>query len=216
MPKALIFMPFDPKHSGYVGAQVEYGEQGDMKKNKKVKEFLIRKGFSVAIEWYTGQKLPHIQSFDNGHIYIRGHGHAGEPNIYSAKAAGERMSYEKVYERLRESGLPKSFSGQIHCFSCHSGEPGDPDRDPLATITPYARMFADHLYTNGYRAATFYGYLGPLDSYPKHGSKGVNIYSRNPYSSRDAQEQEYGTWDQARVGFRPTVNHAKKKRFWLF
>lgn len=211
MPKALIFMPFDPNHDMYRMSRIEYGDEGGTQKNLKVKEFLISRGFSVAVEWYTGKKLPHIQSFDNGHIYIRGHGHAGEPNIYSAKSFGERISYEKVYERLRASGLPKSFSGEIHCFNCHSGEPGDPNKDMLATPTPYARMFADHMYTKGYRAATFYGYLGPLDSLPKQGSKGLNIYSRNPYVAQD--KQEYGTWDQARVGFRPTVNLKRKKWF---
>jgi len=204
MPKALIFMPFDPNHSMYQMSRIEYGEEGSMKKNKKVKEFLISQGFSVAIEWYTGEKLPHIQSFDNGHIYIRGHGHAGEHKIYSAKSFGEEVSYSTVHDRLVASGLPKSFSGHIHCYNCHSGEPGNPAENMFASKIPYARMFADHMYTNGYRSAKFYGYLGPLDSFAKEGSQGTNIYSRNPYVAKD--QQEYGTWDQARVAFRPTVS----------
>ncbi len=201
MAKALIFMPFDPNHSSIQRCRSEYANDGKYEKNKKVKEFLVKKGYSVMIEWYSGKKLPYLQSLDTGAIYIRGHGIAGDHSIISSSQLGEEVSYDTVFERLLESGLKQTFQGHIHCYNCHSAEPGKKGFSKV----PYARMFADHMFSRGYKSCKFYGYLGPLDSFPKDGSKGKDIYSRDPYA--DKGKQEYGTWDEARVSFKPTVNN---------
>lgn len=198
--KALIFMPFDPKLGSYKNCLIEYADNGDYAKNKKVKEFLIKKGYNVMVEWYSGKKLPYMQSLDTGAIYIRGHGDAGDHYIRSSKVGlYEEVSYETVFERLLESGLKQSFQGHIHCYNCHSAEPGQ--KKPLSKI-PYARMFADHMFSRGYKSCKFYGYLGAIDSFAKVGNDGgKDIYSR------DRSRKELGTWDDARVSFKPTVNN---------
>ena len=198
--KALIFMPFDPKHYSYKSCLIEYADNGDYAKNRKVKEFLIKKGYNVMVEWYTGKKLPYLQSLDTGAIYIRGHGYAGDHGIRSSKSGmHEEVSYKTVFERLLESGLKQSFQGHVHCYNCHSAEPGKP---PLLSKIPYARMFADHMFSRGYKSCKFYGYLGAIDSFAKDGKDGgKDIYSRGP------SNEELGTWDHARVSFKPTVNN---------
>ncbi len=193
--KALIFMPFDPNASSYAFIRVEYAENGGgFEKNKKVKEYLVSKGYTVEVAWYDGKKLPAVSSFNTGEIYIRGHGKAGDPTIKGAKSWAENVRYDTAFERLKQSGLPKAFQGQIHCYNCHSAEHGANGGEP------YAVLFSNHMYSKGYKSCSYYGYLGPLDSFAKEGSQGVNIYSRGK------EMDELGTWDQARVTIHPTVN----------
>ncbi len=192
--KALIFMPYDPNDEAYFAIRHEYADNGKFEKNKKVKEYLLGKGYSVNIAWYSGKKLPDVSSFNNGEIYIRGHGMAGEPTIKGAKSFAEEVDYKTVLKRLKESGLSQSYQGEIHCFNCHSAEHSSDKKGE-----PYAVLFGDHMFTEGFRACSYYGYLGSLDSFAKEGSAGTNIYARTHSA------HELGTWDQARVRVYPKV-----------
>lgn len=192
--KALIFMPYDPKDECYFAIRHEYADNGRYEKNKKVKQYLLSKGYAVSIAWYDGSKLPDVSSFDTGEIYIRGHGMPGEPTVKGAKSFAEEVDYKTVLKRLKESGLPQSFQGQIHCYNCHSAE-----HSPDKKGEPYAVLFSDHMFTEGYRACSYYGYLGSLDSFAKDGSQGTNIYAREQGAG------ELGTWEQARIRIHPKV-----------
>ncbi len=201
MPRAVIYMPYDPKHPTYMAAQIEYGDKGSMKKNAKILEYLTAKGFKSCEVWYNGAKDPQIRSLDVGKIFIRGHGMPGDPTIEGGRT-GERIDFTTVADRLIQSGLPKTFSGEIHLYNCHSAESGD--GQVSTDKRPFSQMFADYFFTNGYKASKFFGYLGSIDSFEKDGSGGKNIYARNK------AQNELGTWDQARVGIRPTINMVTK------
>ncbi len=67
------------------------------------------------------------------------------------------------------------------------------------------------MYTHGYKSCSYFGYLGPLDSFPKKGSQGTTVYSRQKTVVHEGGRskmvlKELGTWDQARVTIHPTVN----------
>lgn len=204
MPKAVIFMPYDPKANLYEQIRIEYGG-GEMHKNKKVKEFLVSKGYAVHEVWFDGKKQSHLASMDTGHVYIRGHGMPGEGVIKGLKGGGETVEYKTVYERLVSSGLSKSYSGEVHCYNCHSAE-HNKEAGPFFG-DPYAQRFANYMYTKGYKSCSYFGYLGPLDSFPKPGSQGETIYSREKvFVGTKMELKELGTWDQARVRIHPTVN----------
>jgi hypothetical protein len=210
-------MPFDPNHPSHHEATNEYGGTGDLQKNAKVIQHLGSKGFNACQVWYDGKKNPHIQSLDVGQLYIRGHGMAGDPTIEGGRR-GERIDFTTVADRLISSGFKKAFSGEIHLYNCHSGESGD---GAVSTDKrSFGQMFADHLYTRGFKSCKFYGYLGAVDSFAKQGSKGTELYSRGlvDHSGRTALhgtdhtqiarggKVEIGTMEQARVGIRPTIN----------
>jgi len=202
--KIVIFMPFDPNGDRYAQVKVEYGG-GEMHKNKKVKEFLVKRGHAVDVVWYDGKRKPAIASLDSGAIYIRGHGMAGDEVLKGVKNGGETVHYQTAYNRLRESGLSKSYSGEVHSYNCHSAEHGQ------LFGQPYAVNFSNYMFTKGFKACKFFGYLGPLDSFPKPGSQGTNIYSRQKTvqvvdGKRKEVLVERGTWDQARVTIHPVID----------
>ena len=88
MPKALIFMPYDPNANLYAQIKIEYGG-GEWHKNLKIKEFLTQKGYTVDVAWYDGNPNSAVSSMDTGQIYIRGHGMSGEGCIKGLKGGGE-------------------------------------------------------------------------------------------------------------------------------
>ena len=124
---------------------------------------------------------------------------------------GKTVYFNTVYDRLLESGLQKTFAGEIHCYNCHSAEHNKDGKDGPFYGEPYAVRFANYMYTNGYKSCTYFGYLGPLDSFPKDGTQGLNVYSRKKAvevvdGKRKQVLKELGTWDMARVKIHPTID----------
>jgi hypothetical protein len=129
-------------------------------------------------------------------------------------SGGQQLARAVPKSSRIESGLRKTFSGELHFYNCHSGESGS-GKVSTGKVS-FGRMLADLLFTRGYRSCKYFGYLGALDSYQKDGSKGTDIYTRgNLDASGDtalygadhaSSGGELGTMAQARVGIKPTIN----------
>ena len=212
MVNKVFFMPYDPGHPMYIAAQLEYGSSGgpEMDKLQKDIDHELQKGNTAIAVWYKPKtKSPFIQSMSTGQIYIRGHGMAGFKSIEGGRG-GERIDFDVVADRLIKSGLPKSFNGKIKLFNCHSAESGQPGSDPECVGPPFARQFADEMYSRGYRSCTYYGYHGSIDSFAKDGSRGRHHYIRKVVMG---QQTELGRASEGRVQFHPTVKFRKPNIF---
>ncbi|HFE38028.1 MAG TPA: hypothetical protein ENK06_06360 [Gammaproteobacteria bacterium] len=206
----ILFMPYDPNNNSIVVTRMEYGDKGPeiMRKNFKVIEHELSLGHAPIAVWYNGRKQPFVQSFTTGQIYIRGHGMPGFISIEGGRG-GERVHYEDVAKRLISSGLPKSYQGDIKCFICHSAESGKPGTDPEITDgQPFAKSLADYLYSKGYKACRYFGYLGSVDSFAKEGSAGKEYYVR---TIENGKQVELGKASQACIEFHPTI---EMRSFW--
>lgn len=215
MVDKVIFMPFDPKHSGYLAAQYEYGRiPGGLDKNQQEIDREFTKGNravqvwwgKTGVWWRLGHKDPFLASMQDGQIYIRGHGMAGNTVIEGGRG-GEKVSYKTVVDRLIDAGLSKTFRGKIKCFNCHSAE-ADDDQGRAAGYfagVPFAQLIADELYSRGYKKCTVYGYTGRIDSFAKDGSAGKHKYVRE---YRNGAMVEAGRASQSRTPFPPRMGHA--------
>ncbi len=184
-------MPYDSHHDGYMSALHEYHQKGlgpeqkGMKKNLHVLEFETKQGNEAEGVWHdpTTKPLRGVLGRDV-QILIRGHGMPGFRSIQGGRLGGERVSYEEVANRLKQSGLSKAFAGAIICYCCHSAESGKVGTDPeILDGRPFARLFADHMRSMLYRSCSIYGYLGAVDSFPKDGPAGKNYYARGQWGS---------------------------------
>ena len=202
MSDKVYFMPYDPNHPSFLPAQFEYGSAGgsDMNKLMKDVDHEESKGNVAIPVWYQpGRRSAFMMSLDRESVYVRGHGMAGFRSIEGGRG-GERINYVTLSDRLIESGLPKSFSGKIKLFNCHSAESGLVGSDPECVGHPFARLVADEMYQRGYRACTFYGYVGRIDSFVKDGSNGKHHYIRDIVNGR---MEEVGRASQGRIQFKP-------------
>jgi len=198
------FMPYNPSHPNYLMAQFEYGSAGgqDMDKLRKDIDHEAEKGNTAVAVWYKPKtKAPFLQSLNTGQVYIRGHGMAGFKSIEGGRG-GERIDYDVLVDRLVESGLPKTFTGKVKMFNCHSAEPGVPGSDPECVGPPFARLVADEMYSRGYKSCTYFGYFGSIDSFAKEGSQGKHHYIRKVVQG---QSTEVARASEGRVQFFPTV-----------
>lgn len=208
MTNKAFFMPYDPKHPNHLSAQYEYGSAGgaDMNKLQKDIDHELTKGNRAVAVWYNRKtKHPFISSLNTGEIYIRGHGMPGFKSIEGGRG-GERIDYTVVADRLIESGLKKQYNGKIKLFNCHSAETGVPGHDPECVGPPFARLFADELYSRGYKHCTFFGYVGSIDSFAKDGSQGKHHYIRK-------NNAEVARASMGRIQFKPVVTFKKKNFF---
>ena len=204
MTTKIFFMPYDPNHSGYLCALYEYGTAGgaDMNKLQKDLDHEKEKGNDAFAVWYKPKtKNPFMSSFNTGHIYVRGHGMPGFRSIEGGRG-GERITVKQLVDRMIESGLPKSFTGKIKLYNCHSAEDGKPGSDPECTGPAFARQVADEMYTRGYKSCTYYGYMGRIDSFVKDGSSGRHHYTRDMAGGKLV---ELGRASDARVQFHPKI-----------
>lgn len=204
----VFFMPYDPRHPSYLFAQHEYGAAGgpDMNKLQKDIDFEAGKGNNaVAVWWDPKKKDPFISSLNTGQIYIRGHGMPGFKSIEGGRG-GERIDYDVVADRLISSGLKKAYNGKIKLYNCHSAESGTPGSDPECVGPPFARQFADEMYSRGYKNCTYYGYFGSIDSFAKDGSQGKHHYVREVIAGKST---EIGRVSDARVQFHPKIKMNK-------
>lgn len=201
----ILFMPYDPTNPKIGTTKLEYGDQGptNMRKNMKVIDHELGQGNQAVAIWYDGKTQPFVQSFTTGQIYIRGHGMPGFISIEGGRG-GERVHYKEVAKRLIASGLPKSYSGDIKCFICHSAESGKPGTDPeIEDGQPFAKSLADYLFSKGYKSCKFFGYFGSVDSFAKDGTTGKDYYIRGVDKGKQV---ELGKASQGCVRFHPTVN----------
>lgn len=219
MTTKVLFMPFDTRLPSIMTAQFEYGAiQGGDNKNQLTIDHELNKG-NVAVQvWYDGKKNPFLAGMNDGQIYIRGHGMPGE-NLIEGGRGGEKVRYTEVVNRLIKSGLKKTFTGKIKCYNCHSAETIDPAGNLWAAVTetggmPFAQLVADEMYARGYRACTFYGYVGSIDSLPKDGSAGKHKYVRAKVFNNGKYEQvEMGRVSESRFQFYPVVVPKKPNFF---
>lgn len=205
MQNKIFFMPFDPKHPGYLSAQFEYGKMGGgFDKNQIQIDHELAKGHKAFSAWWSPKKKdPFVSSLNTGQIYIRGHGMPGFKSIEGGRG-GERVDYDEVVDRLIGAGLNKNFSGDIKCYNCHSAEHGDPDStDPEAVGgIPFAQRVADELVGRGYRGCRIFGYYGSIDSFVKDGSEGTHKYVRRRETTGTTTKQvEGGRASEARYEF---------------
>ena len=112
------------------------------------------------------------------------------------------IDFDVVADRLIASGLPKTFSGKIKLFNCHSAESGAPGSDPECVGPPFARQVADELYSRGYKHCTYFGYVGSIDSFAKDGSEGKHHYIRKNVLGK---QTEVARASDGRIQFHPTV-----------
>lgn len=191
------FMPYDPASWKIMVAQREYaavglktdsGAMGGMKKNAQSMANDLDQGIMSTAVWYstTADQLKFCADLKD-QVWIRGHGMPGEDTIEGGRG-GEKVDSATVAQRLKDSGLPKSFSGAVVCYNCHSGESGTKGE-------PFAKRVAKALRGLGYKNCKVFGFLGAIDSYAKQGPNGKQIYSRGKMQS------VLGTMDQATVQF---------------
>jgi hypothetical protein len=103
--------------------------------------------------WYTGKMSILLMSMRTGVIYLRGHCMPNQDHLLSGNS---KLQYDKVADRLFDSGLPTGFAGKIKCYNCHSGEGGD---------NSFLALFSKYMYnTKGYKSCQYIGYEGALDS----------------------------------------------------
>lgn len=197
----ILFMPYDPQLDSINYARHEYGSGGRDEKNSKVIQFEQGQGHAAGEIWWDPNSKPLSNiTARNVQIVIRGHGMPGFRSIEGARG-GERVTYQTVGDRLISAGLPKAFPGEIVCFCCHSAESGAPGTDPeIGDGRPFGRNLCDYMKKKGFGAASYYGFLGAVDSFAKHGSSGMDYYARGFHGGK--MYQELGTMQMARVGFR--------------
>lgn len=205
MTSKIFFMPFDPNNPNYLSAQFEYGKvTGGFDKNQVQIDHELSKGKKAfSVWWKPKKKDSFISSLNTGQIYIRGHGMPGFKSIEGGRG-GERVDYDEVVDRLIDSGLHKSFAGQIKCYNCHSAENGDPSSNDPEGIggIPFAQRVADELYIRGFRHCRIFGYFGSIDSFVKDGSEGKHKYVRDRVTTGGVTSQvERGRVSEARYEF---------------
>ncbi|MCF4173176.1 hypothetical protein [Vibrio sp. McD22-P3] len=181
MGKIIFYMPTPTSDAR---AWMEYGEMTDEdgnfsdnimhRKNHRWIQHLATTKDKEAIQiWYqkgvTINELVNISNDDQ--IYIRGHGFPGKEHITMAKCWGTVVGHRFVVDRLKENGLPKTFTGKIKCYNCNSASWVNVQRS-------FAQALADYMYGWGYDKCTYYGYRGKLDSYYKNGFDGIHKYIR--------------------------------------
>lgn len=211
MVDKVFYMPYDPNDPNIMFTKMEYGDTaGGLNKNQIQIDHEINNGKSAVEVWYNGKKDPQISSMGTGQIYIRGHGMPGFISIEGGRG-GERIDYQTVAERLKKSGLPKTFQGKIKCFTCHGAESGKVGTDSqIVDGRPFARALADEMYTLGYKNCTYYGYLGAVDSFAKQGSQGMHKYAREVIKGKQV---EMGRASDARIQFTPKITFKKRSLF---
>lgn len=191
------FMPYDPSHWKIMAAQREYaavgletsnGTMGGMKKNAHSLADDLEQGILSTVVWYstTADQLKFCADLKD-QLWIRGHGMPGQDTIEGGRG-GEKAGSATVAKRIEACGLPKSFSGAIVCYNCHSAESGPKGE-------PFAKRLGKELRDLGYKNCKLFGFLGSVDSYAKQGPNGKQIYSRGKTQSI------LGTMDQATVQF---------------
>jgi hypothetical protein len=195
------FMPYDPNLGSIMFAKHEYSQLGNngqgMKKNAQNLMDDAEAGIQSTVVWFNGvtDGLKYCKKRGDS-VLIRGHGMPGLESIEGGRG-GERVDCETIVDRLKKSGLPKSFSGTISCFSCHSGESGGTDMG--GNGQPFAATMKKELKKRGYKSCTVVGYLGAIDSFAKSGSAGKQIYARQ--GGTGGASPELGTLTQATVTF---------------
>ncbi len=205
-------MPFDMRQPTAMSAQFEYGDlKGGQNKNQLTIDHDLAKGHDARQVWYDGKRNSFLAGMHDGQLYIRGHGMPGE-NMIEGGRGGEKVRFDVVVDRIVKSGLPKTFSGKIKCYNCHSSE----SIDPTGSISPrisetngecFAQLMADEMYSRGYKKCTYHGYAGSIDSLPKDGSSGVHKYVRTVVKGKQV---ESGRVSEARTQFTPNVVPKKK------
>ncbi|MGF1778742.1 hypothetical protein [Vibrio nomapromontoriensis] len=181
MGKIIFYMP-TPTTDGR--AWLEYGDYQDehgtyatsptRRKNHRWIQYLwtVKQKEAIQVWYQPGVKIPELMNIANDdQIYIRGHGFPGKESISMAKSWGTTVGHRYVVDRLKENGLPKTFSGKIKCYNCNSASWFDGKRS-------FAQALADYMYGWGYNKCTYYGYRGKLDSYYKDGLAGLHKYVR--------------------------------------
>lgn len=196
------FMPYDPKNGKIICAQYEYHKDGmtggkGMKKNAALLAGEASQGNEATTVWYDPTVKP-LSGLKNrtDEVLIRGHGMPGLASIEGGRG-GERVSAQEIAARIKASGLPETFGGNIVAFSCHSAESAAPSIE--AEGPPFARVLANAMKELGYKSASYFGYLGAIDSFAKQGSQGLQVYSRPGGSG--GKGPELGTAAMARVKF---------------
>jgi len=160
--------------------------------------------------WFTGKKNPFMSGMQARHIYIRGHGLSGAGFIL-ARRRSTYYKYTEVVSRLITSGLPKTFSGKLKCYHCHSAESIDPSGSADSHVfetrgVAFAQIVADELYARGYRNCTYYGYEGGIDAMPKDGTGGRHMFVRGFLVGSDGKSRnnaELGRVSDFRRQFTP-------------
>ncbi len=198
-----FFMPYDPNHPMYFVPQGEYGaSNGGMNKLQMDIDHELTKGNTAVAVWYKPKtKNPFLSSMSTGQIYIRGHGMPGFRSIEGGRG-GERIHVSVVADRLIESGLKKAYNGKIKLFNCHSAESGKIGSDPEVAGPPFARQFADEMYSRGYKNCSFFGYLGSIDSFAKDGTQGKHHYIRENVKGKQIERERVS---DGRIEFKPQV-----------
>lgn len=195
-------MPYDPADGKIVCAQYEYHKDGlkggkGMKKNASLLSGEAKLGNAATTLWFDPKTQPLAGITDRAdEILIRGHGMPGLASIEGGRG-GERVDADVIAARIKASGLPETFGGNIVAFCCHSAESATPSL--AAEGPPFARVLADAMKALGYKSAKYFGYLGAIDSFAKIGSKGLGIYSRP--GGTGGKGPELGTAAMARMRF---------------
>lgn len=212
--KKVFFMPFDAMKSP--AAFKEYGNTATgFNKNQAMIDHELAKGNTAQQVWYTGKKSPILAGMQDGQIYIRGHGMPGANTVEGGRG-GENLKYTEVVSRLIKSGLPKTFTGKIKCYNCHSAEKVDPTGNAFKEVyetggEAFAQLVADELYSRGYKQCTFYGYVGSIDSMPKDGTGGRHKFVRGLVKGSDgvSRQVEMGRVSEFRQQFTPRATPKK-------
>ncbi len=197
------FMPYDPMHESIIFTRNEYSQSGNgldgggMRKNARNLMDDAEAGILSTVVWFDNKTdgLKYCKNRSDS-ILIRGHGMPGLESIEGGRG-GERVDCTTIVDRLKRSGLRKSFSGTISCFSCHSGESGGHELG--GNGQPFALSMKQALKKRGYKSCTVIGFLGAIDSFAKMGSAGKGIYARG---GGTGTAPELGTLAQATVTFR--------------
>jgi len=121
-----------------------------------------------------GNETALIRALPYGHrIYIKGHGQAGDHQIYPSLAAlnaGNGLKYDAVADNLIASGLRKRWVGVIVCDNCSSAV-------PTRGSQAFAAKFSQYMRGRGYLLISFIGYFGLIDSeYNDQGGKYLHRY----------------------------------------
>ncbi|MES3035442.1 MAG: hypothetical protein V4813_15690 [Gemmatimonadota bacterium] len=206
--KKVFFMPFDPTKNP--AAVKEYGNTPTgFNKNQAMIDHELAKGNVATQVWFTGKKDPFLAGMHDGQVYIRGHGMPGANTVEGGRG-GENLKYTDVVARLIKSGLPKTFTGKIKCYNCHSAETVDPtgliSREIVETHgEAFAQLLADEMFSKGYKKCTFYGYQGSIDSMPKDGTGGRHKFVRGLVKGTDgiSKQVELGRVSDFRHQFKP-------------
>ncbi len=206
--RKVFFMPFDAVKSP--SAYAEYGNTATgFNKNQVMIDHEMEKGNEAQQVWWTGKKNPFLSSMQDGQIYIRGHGMPGQNTVEGGRG-GENLKYTDVVTRLMKSGLPKTFTGKVKCYNCHSAEKIDPTGNLMMSVVEtggesFAQLVADEMYSRGYKQCTFYGYEGSIDSMPKEGTGGRHKFVRGYVKQTDgtSKQMELGRVSEFRFQFTP-------------